>query len=181
MVRAYTSAMEPDKINEERFDVVDEHDQVVGSALRSEVHGNPDLIHRVAHVLVFSSSGRLYLQLRAHWKVVQPDRWDTSVGGHVDAGESYEQAAKREMREELGIKGAQIAPLYRYLHRNEFESEMVTTFRTEWDGPVVPDPSEIARGRFWTLQEIESSDPSLFTPNFLDELARYRAQSRKEE
>lgn len=159
----------------ERFDIVNETDEVVGSALRSEVHGNPSLIHRVAHVLVFSSSGSLYLQLRAQTKDVQPGKWDTSVGGHVDAGETYEEAARREMSEELGIHDAQLERLYRYRHTNEVESEMVTTFRTVWDGRIEPDESEIQEGRFWTREELAAADQTLFTPNFLDELARYDA------
>ncbi|MFW5835783.1 MAG: NUDIX hydrolase, partial [bacterium] len=159
----------------EVFDVVDEHDEVVGRARRDEVHGNPSLIHRVAHVLVFNETGRLYLQRRAADKDVQPNRWDTSVGGHVDAGEAYEAAASREMREELGIVGPPLERLYRYRHENDYESEMVTTYRVIWDGPINPDPSEVSEGRFWTLDEIEATDPEVFTPNFLDELARFHA------
>ncbi|MFW5689948.1 MAG: NUDIX hydrolase [Spirochaetota bacterium] len=160
----------------EIFDVVDEADAVIGRATRAEVHGNPSLIHRVAHVLVFNEAGALFLQKRAADKDVQPDKWDTSVGGHVDAGESYLAAAAREMREELGIAVADLEELYRYLHRNEYESEMVTTFRVRWDGAIMIDPTEISEGRFWTLAEIDAEDPSVFTPNFLDELTRYRAR-----
>jgi isopentenyldiphosphate isomerase len=162
----------------EIFDVVNEADTVVGQAAREQVHGNPSLIHRVAHVLVFRSDGALFLQLRSPDKDVQPGKWDTSVGGHVDAGESYDEAARREMAEELGIEGARLEAIYRYLHRNAFESEMVTTFRTVWDGSIHTDPVEITAGRFWTLDEIEADDPSVFTPNFLDELSRYRAWVR---
>ncbi len=159
----------------EVFDVVNEADEVVGCALRAQVHGNPQLIHRVAHVLVFNSLGELFLQLRSPEKDVQPNRWDTSVGGHVDTGETYEQAARREMREELGIDGARIDPLYRYLHRNEYESEMVATFRALWDGPVQVDPTEITEGRFWSIAEIGGHPREIYTPNFLEELSRYRS------
>ena len=158
----------------EVFDVVNEADAVIGRATREQVHGDPSLIHRVAHVLVSRSDGALFLQLRSPDKDVQPGKWDTSVGGHVDAGESYDEAARREMAEELGIEESPIEAIYRYLHRNAFESEMVTTFRTVWDGPIKTDPIEITAGRFWTLDEIDADDPSVFTPNFLDELARYR-------
>ena len=161
-------------MEQERFDIVDEDDLVIGQATRDEVHGNPDLIHRVVHVLVFNTAGELYLQLRAPDKDVQPDRWDTSVGGHVDSGERCEVAARREMREELGISPGTLEPLYRYLHRNSFESEMVRTYRVTWDGRIKVDAGEIADGRFWSLDEIDRSDPELFTPNFLDELGRYR-------
>lgn len=159
----------------ELFDIVDENDHVTGTALRDEVHGNPSLIHRVAHVLVLDARGRLFLQRRARDKDVQPDKWDTSVGGHVDSGETYESAAIREMREELGIEGPRPERLYRYLHRNSYESEMVTTYRVFWNGPIETNPEEISEGRFWKLEEIDTANPNLFTPNFLEELSRYRA------
>jgi isopentenyldiphosphate isomerase len=159
---------------QEVFDIVNETDLVIGTASRDEVHGNPDLIHRVAHVLVFNNSGGLYLQKRAESKDVQPGKWDTSVGGHVDAGERYDQAAIREMGEELGITGVVPRRLYGYLHRNEYESEMVATFLVQWDGAIAVQPEEISDGRFWDLREIDAADPALFTPNFLDELRRYR-------
>ena len=83
-------------MKEEIFTVVDKNDQPVGKATRSEVHGNPKLIHRVSHVLVFNSKGDLFLQKRGLNKDVQPGMWDTSVGGHVDFGEDYKTAALRE-------------------------------------------------------------------------------------
>ena len=159
---------------EEVFDIVDEEDRPLRRALRSEVHGNPGLIHRVAHVLVFNGSGELYLQKRSRRKDVQPGKWDTSVGGHVDAGESYDAAARREMGEELGIREGTLEFLYKYLHRNDYESEYVGTYRCLWDGPILPDPEEIDEGRFWSLEEIRRSDAALFTPNFLDELERWK-------
>ncbi len=160
-------------VSEEIFDIVDENDNVIGRASRNEVHGNPSLIHRVAHVLVFNSSGELFLQERSRTKDVQPGKWDTSVGGHVDAGESYEDAAFREMREELGIRDASVEFLYTYLHRNSYESEYVKTYRCIWNGFIQTDPEEIEEGRFWSLKSIKKADPGLFTPNFLDELERY--------
>ncbi len=162
---------------EETFDIVDENDAVIGRALRSEVHGNPALLHRVVHVLVFRSDGALYLQKRAADKDVQPGKWDTSVGGHVDAGEDYPTAALRELAEELGValdEPRELTPLYKYQHSNPFESELVQTYSLRWDAEIRPDPGEIEEGRFWTLTEIEGADPGLFTPNFLDELKRYR-------
>jgi hypothetical protein len=81
------------------------------------------------------------------------------------------------MSEELGIAGPAPKRTYSYLHRSDYESEMVTTFVVNWDGPITVEPEEIMAGRFWTLAEIEAADPSIFTPNFLDELERYRRWS----
>ncbi len=164
---------------EERFDHVDQDDKIIGIVSRDEVHGNPELIHRVAHVLVFNSSGALFLQKRAMNKIVQPGKWDTSVGGHVDLGESYPEAAVRETREELGISAEpdSFEFLYKYLHRNSFESEYVSTYRLVWDGEISIQESEIEDGRFWNLSELfeaaEGVQKDIFTPNFLDELKRY--------
>ncbi len=157
----------------EIFDIVDEQNKVTGQASRQEVHGNPSLIHRVVHVLVFNPKGELFLQKRSRCKDVHPGKWDTSVGGHVDAGESYDDAALREMREELGIQGIKLEFLHTYLHKNSFESEFVQSYRCCWDGSIRTDPEEIEEGRFWSLKEISDSDPLLFTPNFLDELKRF--------
>lgn len=167
----------------EILDLVDREGAVIGRATRGEVHGNPALLHRVVHVLVFDSRGRIFLQKRAEDKDVQPGRWDTSVGGHVDAGESADEAARRELSEELGIPGEQESPelifLHEYVHSNDYESEMVRTWMCCWNGPMNLQESEISDGRFWKPAEIDlrvgnSPDTGPFTPNFLDELRRWR-------
>ena len=149
---------------------------MIGRALRSECHGNPALIHRTAHVLVFNARGALLLQKRSEDKDIQPGKWDTSVGGHLSVGETYEEAARREMAEELGIRDAPLTYLYDYTMRNEIESEHVRTYRCTYDGPITPDPKEISEARFWTLREIERGLGSgRFTPNFEEEFGRYKA------
>ena len=160
---------------EEVFDIVDADDNVIGTATRNEVHGNPSLFHRVSHVMVFNFNGELFLQKRGLDKDVQPGKWDTSVGGHVDSGETYEVAAIREMEEELGVRDLDITFLYKYKHSNDYETEYVSTFSTVWDGEIVTNSDEIIKGRFWKLDEIESKvSKGIFTPNFLDELRRYK-------
>lgn len=163
---------------EEIFDIVDENDVVKGTAKRSEVHGNPDLIHRVVHILVFNSDKRLFLQKRSMQKDVQPGKWDTSVGGHVDSGESYEKAAVREMKEELGIDGVLLSFSHKYIHSNEIESEYVSTYTTEYNGKIHIDKEEIDDGRFFSFEEIEEKRRSgIFTPNFLHEFDLIKKRS----
>lgn len=168
-------------MGQERFDVINQDDVVIGQASRSEVHGNPELLHRVAHVLVFNDNGELYLQKRGLNKDVQPGKWDTSVGGHIDAGEDYHSGALREMREELGIELPEVEFLYKYVHSNEYESEMVSTFRCIWNREITLNPEEIEKGGFWSLEKIERHKyKGIFTPNFLEELERYeRFQNAK--
>jgi isopentenyldiphosphate isomerase len=161
-------------IGEEWFEIVDDEDRVIGRAPRSACHGNPDLIHRVAHVLVVNRDGHILLQKRSMTKDVQPGRWDTSVGGHLDPGEGYRVAALREMREELGICDVPIEFLYRSRIRNDFESENIATFFTRYDGEICFDPVEIDAVRFFSAEEIDGRlGQGFFTPNFEEEWALY--------
>ncbi|MEW6378511.1 MAG: NUDIX domain-containing protein [bacterium] len=163
-----------DKEIEEYFEVVNQKGEIVGTAPRSVCHGNPDLIHRVIHVLVFNDAGQILLQKRALSKDIQPGKWDTSVGGHLAAGETFEQAACREMEEELSIRNVPIHYLYDYLFRTSVETEMVKTFTCCFNGPIFSNADEIAEARFWDLDHLLSQiDTDIFTPNLREELHRY--------
>lgn len=152
---------------------VSEDDQVIlGPIPRKSVHGNPALVHRAVHVLVISSSGHLLLQKRSLTKDVQPGRWDTSVGGHVGFGQSYEEAARRETQEEIGITLGNLQFLYPSRIRNAVESENIWTYLYRCDGPFQADPVEIDDLRFWSRTEIEAGlGTGLFTSNFEEEFA----------
>jgi isopentenyldiphosphate isomerase/intracellular septation protein A len=165
---------------EEWFDLVDEKGKITGKAPRSAVHGNPDLLHPVVHVHIFNKNGQLYLQKRSKSKDVQPGKWDTAVGGHINSGEDVMSALKREAMEELGIKSDNFQPLYRYVMRNEFESELVHTFRLNYNGPFKINRDEIEFGRFWRMSEIEKNlGKGIFTPNFEQEFQMLQSVSKK--
>ncbi len=159
----------------EILEVVDAHGGVVGAAPRKCVHGNNALLHRVVHVLVCDRDNRLLLQKRSLNKRVAPGRWDTSVGGHVDCGESVETAMYREMEEELGIRPASLSFAYQYIHSNDFESELVFTYTCRYDGKIVFNPEEIDSVKFWEKEEIEDSlGKGILSDNFEDEFRRYQ-------
>ena len=164
----------------ELFDIVDDDDRVIGTAARSACHGNPALVHRAVHVLVINAAGELLLQKRSAHKDIQPGKWDTSVGGHLEPGESYFAAALREMHEELGLCGLPLTFLYRSQIRNEVESENIATYLTRWDGPVEWAAHEIDEVRYWPAGEIEAAlGQGVCTPNFEEEWAMYQTFRRR--
>ena len=110
--------------NEELFDLVTEDGHRIGTATRSACHAAPTKLHPVVHALVLNAKGEILLQKRSPDKDIQPDKWDTSMGGHVDAGEAVEEALVREVGEELGIavRLYDFEFCYRYVMRNDIES-----------------------------------------------------------
>ena len=84
--------------------IVDKNDRPTGAASIDEAR-QKGLIHRIVRVMVEDAEGRILLQKRNATRDTYPNCWDNSAAGHVDEGESYEQAAVRELREEIGIKG----------------------------------------------------------------------------
>ena len=158
--------------SQELFPIVDEAGQVIGSATRGECHSGSKLLHPVVHLHVFDSQNRLYLQQRPLWKDIQPGKWDTAVGGHVDLGEEIAGALNREAREELGIEEFTPEFLLRYVFESERERELIHVFRTTYDGDIRP-TAELDGGRFWTLDEIrEAIGKEVLTPNFESEIKR---------
>jgi len=157
----------------EILEIVDNQGNVLGTATRDEVHGNPGLMHKVVHVLVFKRDGRLLLQKRSAYKDVGAGKWDTSVGGHMNPGESPEQAARREMLEELAIE-APLEFLYRHIYSSGFETEMVFTFKSTHDGAVEFNRTEIDEVRHWGIPEIRDKlDSGTFCDNFVHEFNYY--------
>ena len=154
----------------EYFPLVNESGDVIGKATRHECHSGSFWLHPVVHLHVFNSKGDLYLQKRAMNKDIQPGKWDTSVGGHVDYGEEVLIALKREVSEELGITDFEPIFIKDYKFVSKQEAELVNCFYTIYDGVINPDPGEISEGKFWTMTEINADlGRDIFTPNFEQE------------
>jgi 16S rRNA (adenine1518-N6/adenine1519-N6)-dimethyltransferase len=152
---------------EELFDVVNENDTVLSTHERHFVHVNK-LLHRAIHIWIFNHRGELFLQKRSYWKENHAGLWCSSVAGHVDAGESYYDAAKRELHEELGAD-VLLQPFHRILASEVTGQEFVECFVGIAEGPFILDPGEIETGAFFNSELIEqwmNAYPEEFTPLF---------------
>ena len=159
---------------QEIFPIVDEQGTVIGKATRGECHSGTRLLHPVVHLHVFNGQGDVYLQKRPEWKDIQPGKWDTAVGGHLDYGETPEEALCREVREELGMTDFTPSFIGKYVFESQRERELVYVHRTTYDGKIQPSTEELDGGRFWTMQEIrEAMGQGVLTPNFESEFQRF--------
>lgn len=137
---------------EEIFDVVNERDEVVGQAPRSEVHRRK-LWHRAVHVLVFNARGDIFLQKRSMLKDTAAGLWDSSSSGHVDSGEDYDACAVRELREEIGLSVAQTPErLFKINPSEETGWEFCWVCRCASEGPFVLHPQEIETGAWFAAE-----------------------------
>lgn len=164
-------------MDEEWFPLVDEAGNIIGRATRRECHNGSKRLHPVVHLHIYNKEGDLLLQKRSQTKDIQPGKWDTAVGGHVDYGESIEEALRRETREELGIKSFEAEEIARYVFESDIEKELVHTYRTIYEGPFTLNKEELDDARFWRIDEIESQlGKGIFTPNFEREYNRLKQQ-----
>jgi len=153
-------------MTEEILEIVDSNNRVIGTAGRSEIHKR-QFMHRSVHVFLFNSAGELFLQKRAQTKDEFPGYYDSSAAGHVNSGESYHEAAERELKEELGIE----APLEKVAElpaSQENGWEFVTFYSAIADNAVKINHDEIEEGGFYSLREIKAwllADGDKFTPS----------------
>lgn len=154
---------------QEQFAVVDACDYVIGAAPRGEVHAN-NLLHRAVHILLFNDAGELLLQKRSRLKDCHPGVWDSSAAGHVDAGEEYDEAAARELQEELGVA----TPLDRVVKlpaSGNTGQEFIWLYRGVHNGPFQLARSEIESVRFFRPSVVNAwieSRPVDFAPGFVE-------------
>ena len=158
----------PPRDSDELLDVVDAGDHVVGQALRGDVYAR-GLRHRCVFILARDSGGRIFVHRRTAGKLVFPSLHDMFVGGVVGAGEGYDEAARREAEEELGVGGLTPTPLFRFLYESAAGSWWSAVYETLVTGPVSPQLEEVAWHDFLTEDQLtERLDTWSWVPDGLE-------------
>lgn len=143
-----------DKQNE-LFTVVDQNDIILGYRSRYECHHNTRLIHRVTNIAIFNAKGDILLQKRSKYKDMYPEMYTLSASGHVSKGETYEQAAEREIFEELGIH---VKPVFKtkFIVRASDETEMTALLICNHNGPFKLAFDEVDSVAFYSKKDIQT-------------------------
>ena len=166
-------ALEPGR--KEMFPVVEPSGLVTGMASRQFCHSGSKVLHPVVHLHIIDRFGRLYLQKRSMKKDIQPGKWDTAVGGHVDFGETLLEALFRESSEELGLREFNPVYIESYVFESEIEKELVNVYAAVGSFTLSPDMDEVDEGRYWDIKDIvENLGKSQMTPNFEQEFIRIK-------
>lgn len=177
-------------LEEELVDIVDEENNVIGKSSRAEAHKKGH-IHRALSVLVLNSKGQILLQKRSKNKSVHPVSWDLSTSEHVLAGESYEEAGVRSVKEELGVDVSvkkitkETLQIRKYNHGKKIihEKEIVLMLNAVHEGPFIVDVNEVSHVQFFSVEEIENmiKNGEDFTIWFLDEWENVKRVLEKSE
>ena len=140
------------KSNEKLIDMVDEDDNVIGKGTYEEV-AEKGKIFRSANILVFNSKGQLLVHKRNRNLRTFPGMWDTKLGGIVDSGESYEEAARRELKEEAGIENAELQLLFPLKYRTPKYKNNRMVYTCVYDGKLKLQEEEVEEAKFVTVDE----------------------------
>ncbi len=154
---------------DEELVLVDENDEVAGSERRDVIHGE-GLRHRAVHVLVFNKRGEVFLQKRSRLKDMCPGLWDSSAAGHVDAGESYPDCARRELAEELGLEDVEPREVGKIAAEKATAWEFVMLYALRAEGQLRWPCVEIETGEWFSMALADRwarSRPEDFAPGFL--------------
>ena len=153
--------------------LVDEQNNVIGAIPRREMRAKR-LLHRSTYILVFNARSELYVQKRTMTKDVFPGYFDPATGGVVLAGESYEESARRELEEEMGIRDVPLTRLFDFYFEDEHARVWGRAFSCEYDGKIVPQVEEVEYVEMMTTDDIlRRAETEQFTPDGLLVVRRY--------
>jgi 8-oxo-dGTP pyrophosphatase MutT (NUDIX family) len=161
---------------EELVEVVDDDDVVIAVVPRREMRQRK-LLHRCTYVVVLDAVGRVYVHRRTETKDVYPGMYDVTAGGVNVPRETYDEAAAREVEEELGVTAR---PTFRFRHRYDGPDGHVLggVYDVVWDGPIRHQAAEVAWGAFLSLGDVDGLiEREPFCPDGLEVFRRWRVDS----
>lgn len=165
-------------MTDEIFDIVDNNDNVIGTAARSDVHAS-GLLHRGVHLLLFDCEGRMLIQKRSADRKQYASLWDCSVSEHVKSGESYLEAAVRGAKEEMSVEVSGLRTLFKF--RMEYgpnDNEISVVYEGEVEPASVKfDAEEVSEVAYVQPSEVlarMSQRPQEFCKWFI-QIMKYRA------
>jgi len=161
------------------LDQVNQSDVPVGQVVRRDVFAK-HAGFRVAHVLIVNSEGKLLLQRLALSRKRNPGAWGSSVASYLFASESYEAAAARRVKEELGVTGSLLTFLGKTEMMDDGCLKFIGVFTMSYDGPFTIDRSQILGIEFVSLRSLQrmvDGGARQFTPTFLQVFRFYSSRS----
>jgi 16S rRNA (adenine1518-N6/adenine1519-N6)-dimethyltransferase len=181
---ALTNYMRPivapdgNRMSTESFPVVDEQDRLIKALPRAKVHGD-NLRHRAVHIFIFNGIGEILLQKRSRWKDRHPLLWDSSAAGHVQVGEEYDFAAKRELDEELGVN-IELEKVVKLSASDRTDQEFIWLYCAHHTGELQPNRAEIEAVMYFPpplVTKWTAMRPGDFAPAFLECWQAYAARA----
>jgi len=155
--------------------IVNEANEVIGALPRAEMRKRR-LPHRAVYILVFNQRHELFVQKRTDTKDIYPGYYDIAAGGVVLSGESWKQAAQRELWEEMGIQ-ARLTPLFEFHHATSENDVWGMAYMCLHEGPFVLQQEEVAGGEFMPIKDILAlAQRHPFTPDGMELLQRFLAR-----
>lgn len=132
------------------------------------------LLHRATYILVFNSRGELFVQKRTMNKDIYPGYFDVATGGVVLAAESYNESARRELSEELGIKDAALCSHFTFFHQDSSNQVWGRVYSCVYDGELTLQKEEVESGFFALPEKVMAlSKKEPFTPDGIYVLKRF--------
>jgi isopentenyl-diphosphate delta-isomerase len=168
---------------DEQLIVVDKQDNILDYKTKTDCHLGGGLLHRAFSIFIFNSQRQLILQKRSQQKLLWPDFWSNSCCSHPRKGETYDRAARRRLKEELGIV-TELKYLYTFQYHVRFgsigsEQELCAVYIGRSDEPVSINQNEISEYKYVAMHTITgelNKNPEMYTPWFKMEWHRLSSE-----
>ena len=146
-------------MQDEQFIVVNEKDEIIGYKSRYECHHDKSLIHRAIDVVLFNNEGKIAMQKRSAQKDLFAGYYCVTATGHVNKGETREEAAYRELKEEMGVAGVRLEKKETFIVRDAKETEMITLFVGTYDASFDFPSDEVESIHYFSQSEMQNIFP----------------------